>query len=132
LSQVPGLTLNKIQALNKALGITSVADLKAAIEAHKLQEVPGFTAKTEDALRQQISRYENRDDRVLLIHALRIAQKVIDHMRNFDELVRVDVAGSARRWKETVSNIRVTACASGKLSAAVEHFLLLPSITHIE
>jgi DNA polymerase (family 10) len=124
--------LKKIQALNKALGITSVDDLKAAIEAHKVQEVPGFSAKTEDALREQISRYENRDDRMLLIHALRIAQKVIDHLETFDELVRSDVAGSARRWKETVSSIRVSACVSGNLSAAVEHFLLLPSITQIE
>jgi len=132
LSQVPGLTLNKIQALNKALGVTSIADLKAAIEAHKVREVPGFSAKTEDALRAQISRYENRDNRMLLIHALRIAQKVIDHMRTFDQLIRADVAGSARRWKETVSSIRVTASVSGKLSAAVEHFLSFPSITQIE
>jgi DNA polymerase (family 10) len=132
LSQVPGLTLNKIQALNKALGITSVADLNAAIEAHKLREVPGFSAETEDALRQQISRHEDRNDRMLLIHALRIAQKVIEHLKTFDELVRADVAGSARRWKETVSSIRVTACVSGRLSAAFEHFLLFPSITEVE
>ena len=132
LSQVPGLTLNKIQALNKALDVTSIADLKAAIEAHKVREVPGFSAKNEDALRDQISRYENRDDRMLLVHALRIAQKVIDHMRTFDQLIRADVAGAARRWKETVSSIRVTASVSGKLSAAVEHFLSFPSITQIE
>ena len=132
LSQVPGLTAKKIQALNRALGIATLADLKAAIEARKLRDVPGFGAKTEDALREQISRYETRDDRMLLIHALRIAQKVIDHMQTLGALVRVDLAGSARRWKETVSSIRVTAGASGNLSLAVKHFLSFPPITKTE
>ena len=103
LSQVPGLTLKKIQALNRALGITTIGDLKAAIKEHKLRDVPGFSAKTEVALQEQISRFEKRDDRILLIQALREAQKVIDYMRTFGQLVRVDLAGSARRWKETVS-----------------------------
>jgi DNA polymerase (family 10) len=132
LSQVPGLTVPKIQALNRALGITTVADLKAAIAAGKLRGVPGFSAKTEAALQEQISRYESRDDRILLIQALREGQKVIDHMRTFAELIRVDLAGSARRWKETVGSIRVTACVSGKLEPAVAHFLRFPPITNTE
>ena len=129
LSQVPGLTVTKIRALNRTLGITTVADLKAAIEAGKLRDVPGFGRKTEGALREQLSRFENRDDRILLIHALRIGQKVVDHMRSFGELVRVDLAGSARRWEETVSTIRVAASVSGNLEHAVKHFLRFPLIT---
>jgi DNA polymerase (family X) len=129
LSQVPGLSVTKIRALNRTLGITTVVDLKAAIEAGKLRDVPGFGVKTEGLLREQLSRFENPDDRILLIHALRIGQKVIDHMRSYGELVRVDLAGSARRWEETVSTIRVTASASGNLERAVKHFLRFTLIT---
>ena len=131
LSQIPGLTVKKIQALNRALGISTLADLRAALEAGKLRDVPGFGVKSELALREQISRYETRDDRILLIHALSIGEKVIDYMRDSADLLRIDLAGSARRWKETVSTIRVTASVS-KTQDAVKHFLSFPPITEVE
>ena len=56
LSQVPGLTLKKIKKLNESLGITNIGELKEAIEAAKIREVPGFGAKTESALLERISR----------------------------------------------------------------------------
>jgi DNA polymerase (family 10) len=132
LSLIPGLTVKKIKTLNEALGISSIDQLKAAIEAGKLRKVPGFGAKTESALLEQISRYENRDNRMLLLHALRIGEKVIDHMQASPDLVHIDLAGSARRWKETVSTIRVTASAVGKTEALVSHFLQFPLIAQIE
>src|SRR6185503_14904042 len=132
LSKIPGLTVTKIQALNRALGISSVADLKAALAAGKLRDVPGFGAKTENALREQISRLENRDDRILLFHALRAAEKVVDYMHDYAGLTRIDIAGSARRWKETVSMIRITAAVSKAPEAAVQHFLSFPPIVEVE
>ena len=132
LSQIPGLTVNRIQALNKALNISSVADLKAALEAGTVRNVPGFGVKTEDALREQLAKYENRDDRILLIHALRIGERIIDHMRAFGDLVSIDLAGSMRRWKETVSRIVVTAGVTRVPERAVKHFLEFPPIVEVE
>lgn len=132
LSQIPGLTLKKIKQLNEAMGISSIDQLKAAIEAGKLRDVPGFGAKTESALLEQISRYENRDNRILLLHALRIGEKVIDHMRATSDLVHIDLAGSPRRWKETVSTIRITASTPGKAETLVNDFLRFPLIAQID
>lgn len=132
LSRIPGLSLKKIKQLNEALGISSIEELKAAIEAGRVREVPGFGSKTEEGLRDQISRYETHDDRILLLHALRIGEKVISHMQTFPELLHVALAGSARRWKETVSMIRVVACASESHERLVNHFLRFPSITNVE
>lgn len=132
LSRIPGLSLKKIQKLNEALGISSIEQLKAAIEAGKVRDVPGFGARTEEALREQISGYETRDDRILLIHALRIGDKVIQHMRTTPNLLNIDLAGSARRWKETVSTIRIVACASKAPEKLVNHFLRFPAITDID
>jgi DNA polymerase (family 10) len=132
LSQVPGLTLKKIKKLDEALGIKSIDDLKAAIEAGKLRDVPGFGAKTESALLEQISRHEKKDDRILLVDALRIAEKVVAYMRSCSDLVYVDIAGSARRWKETVSAIRITACASRRVEDAISHFLRFPLIAQVQ
>jgi DNA polymerase (family 10) len=132
LSRIPGLTLKKIQALYEALGITSVADLKAALDGGKLREVPGFGARTEAALRDQISRHENSDDRILLINALRIADRVLEYMRQTADLMCIDLAGSARRWKETVSMIRITASVSKNPGDAVKQFLTFPAIIEVE
>ncbi|HXU36067.1 MAG TPA: DNA polymerase/3'-5' exonuclease PolX [Blastocatellia bacterium] len=131
LSKIPGLTVTRIQALNQALGISSISDLKAALEAGKLRDIPGFGAKTEEALREQISRYDNRDDRILLSAALKIGERVIDYMRTLDEIVSIDLAGSIRRWKETVAVIRVTAGVSKSPQRALRHFLQYPPIIEV-
>ncbi|HWO02120.1 MAG TPA: DNA polymerase/3'-5' exonuclease PolX [Blastocatellia bacterium] len=132
LSQIPGLTLEKIEKLDKALGVSNIDDLKAAIAAGKLRELRGFGEKSESVLLERISRYENRDNRMLLVHALKIAEKVIAYMRTYSDLVYVDLAGSARRWKETVSTIRFTAAVSGDAGELIRHFLLFPLIAQVE
>ena len=53
-------------------------------------------------------------------------------MRSFDDLVSIDLAGSIRRWKETVSRIRVVAGVSKSSSDALKHFLRFPPITEVE
>jgi predicted flap endonuclease-1-like 5' DNA nuclease len=96
LSRIPGLTVTRIQALNEALGIASVSDLKAALAAGKLRNVSGFGAKTEETLREQISRYETHDDRILLVAALKVGQKVIDYMRGLVVRHRTHERGTSR------------------------------------
>lgn len=132
LSQVPGLTLKRIQTLNETLGIGSVADLKAALDAGALGGVPGFGAKTEEALRAGLSRNETKDDQILLVNALKIGERVIDYMQGFKDLAAIDLAGSMRRWKETVSVIRITAGVSKSPQAALKYFLGFPPIIEVE
>jgi DNA polymerase (family 10) len=50
LATVPGLSLQKIQRLQDALGISSIAELKAAAERGKISTVKGFGRKTEKKL----------------------------------------------------------------------------------
>ncbi|HXU09343.1 MAG TPA: PHP domain-containing protein, partial [Blastocatellia bacterium] len=132
LSQI-GLTKEKIRTLNTTLGISSLDDLKAALEAGKIRELAGFGIKSEAALRDQITKYEQRGDCILLINALRVGERLLESMRTFDGVERVDLAGSARRWNETVSTIRITASvAPSKHASAIKHFLCFPAITEVE
>src|SRR5215204_1696284 len=50
LSTVPGLSVEKIRLLQESLGISSIAELKAAAEAGQLQKLKGFGPKTEQRL----------------------------------------------------------------------------------
>src|SRR5687767_3058222 len=83
LSTVPGLSLTKIKQLHEELGISSVADLKAAAEAGQLRNLKGFGAKTEQRLLEQIAKPKEKKprERLHLHHALSTAERVIEYMR---------------------------------------------------
>jgi DNA polymerase (family 10) len=132
LSAVPGLSLARIKQLHEELGISSVAELKAAAEAGKLRDLKGFGAKTEQRLLQQIDQpKEKTRDRLHLHHAWNTAERVIEYMQTNRGLVDISVAGSLRRWVETVGTIEIV--ASGKKPAAlIEYFLRLPLIISSE
>src|SRR5215213_4871465 len=134
LSAVPGLSLTKIKQLHDELGITSVAELKAAAEAGQIRNLKGFGAKTEQRLLEQIQQSKEKPrQRLHLHHGWNTAQGVIEYMKTNRGLVDISVAGSLRRWVETVGTIEIV--ASGKKPAALmEHFLGLPLIvsSHVE
>lgn len=102
LLQIPGLSKKKAQLLHQTLGISSPEELRKALESGKLATVPGFGAKTQDKIREVLNKYEQQGDRILLFRALKIGESIINHMRDFPDLLEIDIAGSTRRWKETV------------------------------
>jgi len=132
LSKIGGLTRERIRTLTTALGISTLDDLKAALEAGKIRELAGFGIKSEAALRDQIAKFEQPSESILLINALRAGERLLEFMRTCKGVECVDLAGSARRWNETVSTIRVIALAASNHAAAVKHFLGFPTITEVE
>jgi DNA polymerase (family X) len=126
------LSLKKIEKLHEALGIRNITELKAASEAGKVRKVPGFGLKSEQKILEEIEAYESRGERILLLHALRMGQRILDYMQTTKDLAGIELAGSVRRWKETVSTIRVVAGARRDHSTVLDHFLRFPLITNIE
>jgi len=126
------LSLKKIETLHRALGISSLAELKAAIDSGQIRDVAGFGVRSEQQLLAAIARYENRGTRILLLQAVRLGQSILGHMESCAEVRDIEVAGAIRRWKETVGTIRVVASAKRAPALLVEHFLRLPSITKVD
>ena len=134
LSSVPGLSVQKIRILTEELGITSIAELKAAAEAGKLREVKGFGPKTEARLLKQLATpVEKPKRRLHLHHAWNTADQVVDYLKAIDGVVEVSVAGSLRRWVETVDVIEIVAGTDDPQSL-IEKLLQFPSIlsSHLE
>ncbi|MEM7252730.1 MAG: helix-hairpin-helix domain-containing protein [Pseudomonadota bacterium] len=50
LLRVPGLGPGRVRALREALGIQSIPDLEAALQAGQVRGIPGFGAKSESSL----------------------------------------------------------------------------------
>ncbi|HEX6044826.1 MAG TPA: PHP domain-containing protein [Pyrinomonadaceae bacterium] len=133
MSAVPGLSLSKVQQLHEELGISSIADLKAAAEAGKIRELKGFGAKTEQRLLETLSKKPQKPSkqRLHLHHALNAAEYVIEYAKTSRDLIDISFAGSLRRWKETVGTIEIVA-SSKKPEALIDHFLTLPNIVSSE
>ena len=126
------LSVKKIQALHRALGITSVAELRAAAAAGKVGSVPGFGVKAEQQIIAAIDQDQSRGERVLLLPASRMAQQISEHMRTSAALSQIAVAGSVRRSQETVGTLRMVGGAAKNPAALIKHFLRLPLIAEIE
>jgi DNA polymerase (family X) len=130
LIQVPHLSVERIAVLHRALGIQSVAELKAAAESGKVRDVKGFGEKTEQKILDGIAQLEARGETLLLHQALRTSEALEAWLRASPHTLRVDVSGEARRRSETVDQIEL-AVASRDGEAVVEHFLRLPQVAAV-
>ena len=128
LSTVPGLSLSKIKTLHDELGISSIAQLEAAAEAGELRNLKGFGAKTEERLLGLIrDKSEKPSPRLHLHHAINVANNTIEFLKSNKSVIAVSIAGSLRRWVETVGTIDLV--VNTKNSAAVlKHLLRYPLI----
>jgi DNA polymerase (family 10) len=131
LSHVPGLSVKKVERLHEELGISTVEELKAACESGRVRTVKGFGAKTEQRLLEAIAGAENRQQRLHIHHALRAGQGILEYLRLSPGFVEGELAGSLRRWQETVSQIVVVASAK-KPKGLISHFAKLPLIVRVE
>ncbi len=132
LLRVPNVGPRTAGRLYSEFGIASLADLKAAAESGKLNNVKGFGAKTVAAIIQGISAAERRDQRTLLIDALRAAESLIDALRAASPAVReASYAGSLRRARETIGDLDILA-ASDDPAATVRAFTTLPQVARVE
>ena len=130
LARIPDLGPKKIAALHAALGVASVADLKAACVAGRVRELKGFGERTEQKILQGIRRLESHEKRTLLSDALDAGEALLRHVRDSPVAARSDVAGSLRRWKETVGDLDLVAASDrpAELSAHVQAYPLVEEV----
>jgi DNA polymerase (family X) len=130
LSRIPELGLKKIQALNAALGIETIAQLREACEAGRVRTVKGIGEKTEQRILDRIRRLEG-PRRMLLPEAGEAAKELLAYLSDAPGTGAVDVAGSLRRWTETVDGL-VLVVASAEPSATLEHARSAPLVATAE
>jgi len=132
LSRIPNLGLKKIRALHQALGVETIAELRAACEAGRVRTVKGMGEKTERRILESIRALESAAPpperppaRVLLSQALEVADRVLAHLRAVAGVTAAEVAGDLRRSTETVDRL-VIVLASRKPEATLDAALASP------
>ncbi len=130
LMQLEGVGPRKAMRLNKELGVTSIDELEQAAKAKKVRPLKGFGAKTEENLLRSIMEYQLMQGRFLLGAVLPVIDDIIKWMIESPAVLQVEVAGSARRRKETVGDLDVLV-ASNTPEVVTERFVSMPPIIRV-
>lgn len=111
LLRVPGLGPKRAAALYKKLQISTLEDLRQACLEHRVRELEGFGAKTEENILKGIEAAIQAGQRILWYEADQIVQALRDHLKGTPGLRQLEPAGSYRRGKDTVGDLDFLALA---------------------
>ncbi len=113
-TRLPGLGPKTARKIWQELGVTTLADLKAAAKAERLRMLPGIGAKLEERIVKELSgrRKAPQEVRPLLGQGLPAVQAVVGVLREHPAALEVSEAGSTRRRKETFRDLDIIATAT--------------------
>lgn len=130
LLDVQNLGPKKIALFWKELHITSVDELEAAAQKHKLRELPGMGEKSESKIIKAIDDYRRSHGRFRLDDGTEISQSLVDYLNSKVDVNRIAAAGSVRRGKETIGDIDILV-SCGAPETAIEAFVNHPDVTEV-
>jgi len=124
LSRIPGLGPKTLLLVRSELGVENVEQLKQAIAAEKLRELPGLGETSEAKISKAIERLglTGKDRRTPIADALPLAERLVDDLRALPATIDAQFCGSLRRMSETIGDIDIT--VSSKKPAAVMKFVV--------
>ena len=128
--EIEGIGPKLAMRFSQELNIKGIEELEKAAKEQQLRGLKGFGAKKEENIIKAISEYKNRSTRFLLGEVLPIIQGILTYMGGNEAVRRVEVAGSARRRKETVGDLDVLV-SSNEPKMVTEHFVSMPPIVRI-
>lgn len=128
--RVPGLGPKRAAALYHQLNVKDLAELREACQQHRVRDLKGFGAKTEEAILSGLEIAAEAQKRTYWAEADRIAQAILEHLRRCRAIETIEIAGSYRRRKDTVGDLDVLVIARDP-GEAMDCFAAYPSIAQI-
>ncbi|SDJ53137.1 DNA polymerase/3'-5' exonuclease PolX [Natronorubrum texcoconense] len=105
ITRIEGVGPKTAGKLYRELGVQTLDDLEEAAEAGEIQEIKGFGPKTEENIREGIEFAREVGQRQLLGEARPLADDVLVFLEGLEAVERCEVAGSIRRWRETIGDV---------------------------
>ena len=132
ITAVQGIGPKTAHLLYSKLGIKDLQGLLRAAEEHRIRRIPGMGVKTEEhiliAAKRQIA--EGNIGRFPLGIVLPIAEEISKKLLDGILIREVRIAGSIRRWKDTVGDIDLIA-RSDEPEKAIEVFTLMDNVQEV-
>ena len=108
---IPSMGPKGVEAVYENLNVTSIAELKDAIEAGSIAKLPGFGDKKAATMARGIAFLEKSTGRIRLDQALEAAGVVSAFLQDVSGIERIQPAGSLRRRVETIGDVDILVAA---------------------
>jgi DNA polymerase (family 10) len=127
---IPGVGPRTASLLYHELGLVSIPDVETAAHQHRLRNLKGLGAKSEERILEGIQMLHRISGRYLLATALPVAEEIVAALRDCPAAHSVTPAGSLRRCAPTVGDIDILA-ASATPQEVVDYFVSLPQVAEV-
>ena len=128
--EISGLGPKGAAKIHQALEITTLTELRAAIEDGRVADLPGFGKKSAEKILEAIKWRAQHADRCRYDEALALAETTRDHLKKTEGLRELEIAGSLRRCRETVGDLDFLSVCDNP-EALHERFRNLPEVTEV-
>jgi DNA polymerase (family 10) len=118
---IPGLGPRTAKLIYDKFKVTDIDSLEKLAREHKLKGLPKIREKTEQKILKGIEFMKKGTERKPLYKVRPIGLHIIEHLRNKAPVKQLEMAGSLRRWKETVKDIDILA-TSGEATKVMDMF----------
>lgn len=130
LLSIPGLGPKTAKLLYDRLKINGIDDLERLARMHRLSGLPGIKDKTEENILKGIEIMRRGRERLPIGRVLPIANEIIAQLREKAPVQEIVLAGSLRRWKDTIKDIDILA-TSGTPGKVMGLFVHLPMVKEV-
>lgn len=130
LSRLQGIGAKTIKTLFEALQIDSLESLREACEHGTVAKLKGFGDKKQQKILDALDFLDAQQGRFHIHTAQSTAHDLCKHLRAHPSVNNVAIAGSLRRFRETVKDIDLLV-AGEDAGAIMEHFVNAPKVQRI-
>jgi DNA polymerase (family 10) len=130
LSSIEGVGPKSVKKLYQKLHVRNLEDLEKAARSGKIKTLEGFGEKSEENILKGIEFLKKSGGRFLLGSVLPQARFLEAQLSKIRGVSKVTVAGSVRRWKETIGDIDILAVADDS-SKVIDYFVSMPEVKRV-
>lgn len=127
---IPGLGPKTVSMLYREHNIRDINSLEKLAREHRLSGLPGIKDKTEASIIKGIEMVRRFAARHPLGKMLPLANEIREHIYASAPVEKLVIAGSLRRWKETIRDIDIIATSKNP-DAVMKVFTRMPNVGQI-
>lgn len=130
LLSVPSLGPKTAKLLFEKLKVRDIETLEQLAREHKLRGLPGIKEKTEENILKGIEMLKRGMERQPLGKVLPLANDILEHLKRKASVKKLSLAGSLRRWKDTIKDIDILATSENP-KEVMNAFVHLPHVKDV-
>ncbi|HOK40960.1 MAG TPA: DNA polymerase/3'-5' exonuclease PolX [bacterium] len=131
LLNIPSLGPKRTYQLWKELNITNINELEKACLENKLVQLKNFGVEYQNKILKGIELLKNYEQVYYYSEAKEYAEKLVEFLKTSKLVSKIEIAGSIRRYKETIKDIDILVCAKNykKINNFISTYSDLAEIT---